>query len=76
MKKLFMISLKIISVIVMAIGLLLAFRFIANLISKRLEQRKIESYGQFVTVDGKNMNVVIEGGINGRITTGLCNGIT
>lgn len=61
MKKIFRILLKTFGVIVIAIGVFLAFGFTVNLISGKLEKGKIEAYGQLVPVDGKNMNVVIQG---------------
>lgn len=61
MKKIFIILLKIIGVILAAIVIFLATVFVVNIISNKLEQGKIASYGQFVTVDGKNMNVTIQG---------------
>ncbi|QNK90450.1 alpha/beta hydrolase [Sporosarcina sp. resist] len=61
MKKTFKIILKSMGVIAVLIVLFLAIVFIVNLISNKSEQGKIESYGQSVTVDGKNMNVLIQG---------------
>lgn len=61
MKKTRNIILKSIGVIVIAIVLFLAIVFIVNMISNKSEQGKIESYGQSVQVDGKNMNVTIQG---------------
>ncbi|AJS60066.1 alpha/beta hydrolase [Paenibacillus sp. IHBB 10380] len=55
------ILLKIIGTIIIAIVLFLAIVFIVNVICNKSEQGKIESYGQSVTVDGKNMNVTIQG---------------
>lgn len=53
--------LKSIGVIAIAIVLFLAIVFIVNMISNKSEQGKIEPYGQSVTVDGKNMNILIQG---------------
>ncbi|MGF9979116.1 alpha/beta hydrolase [Viridibacillus arvi] len=61
MKKLLIILLKIIVAIFIAIGVFLAIVFTVNIICNKLEKGKIESYGQFVSVDGKNMNVTIQG---------------
>ena len=61
MKKVVIILLKIIGVVLVAIGIFLAIVFTVNIISNKSEQGKIASYGQFVTVDGKNMNVTIQG---------------
>ncbi|MBE1555814.1 alpha/beta fold hydrolase [Sporosarcina limicola] len=61
MKKTLNIILKSIGVIAIAIVLFLAIVFIVNMISNKSEQGKIESYGQYVAVDGKNMNVLIQG---------------
>ncbi|QNK90451.1 alpha/beta hydrolase [Sporosarcina sp. resist] len=61
MKKTSKIILKSIGVIAILIVLFLVIVFIVNLISNKSEQGKIESYGQSVVVDGKNMNVLIQG---------------
>lgn len=61
MKKVLIILLKIIGVVLAAIVIFLATVFTVNVISNKSEQGKIEPYGQFVTVDGKNMNVTIQG---------------
>ncbi|MEC0092194.1 alpha/beta fold hydrolase [Paenibacillus macquariensis] len=55
------IILKSLGAIAIAIVLFLAIVFIVNVICNKSEQGKIESYGQSVTVDGKNMNVLIQG---------------
>ncbi|WP_438350793.1 alpha/beta fold hydrolase [Paenibacillus sp. FA6] len=55
------IILKSLGVIAIAIVLFLAIVFIVNMISNKSEQGKIVSYGQHVAVDGKNMNVLIQG---------------
>ncbi|UHA74018.1 alpha/beta hydrolase [Paenibacillus sp. 481] len=52
---------KIIGVIILAIALFLAVVFTVNWISSKSEQGKIKPYGQLVPVDGKNMNVTIQG---------------
>ncbi|WP_370043505.1 alpha/beta fold hydrolase [Lysinibacillus sp. RC79] len=61
MKKAFNIIVKLLGVLAIAIVLFLAIVFIVNKVSNKSEQRKIEYYGQSVTVDGKNMNVLIQG---------------
>ncbi|WP_442604443.1 alpha/beta fold hydrolase [Paenibacillus sp. KN14-4R] len=61
MKKTLIIILKSIGVIAIAIALFLAIVFIVNMICNKSEQGKIEPYGQSVNVDGKNMNVLIQG---------------
>jgi pimeloyl-ACP methyl ester carboxylesterase len=53
--------LKAIGVIAIAIVLFLVIVFIVNIVCNKSEQEKIETYGQSVTVDGKNMNVLIQG---------------
>lgn len=53
--------LKIIGGIVGAFVLFLGITFIVNGISISMEKNKIESYGQYVEVDGKKMNVSIQG---------------
>ncbi|MCR8842620.1 alpha/beta hydrolase [Paenibacillus sp. SC116] len=55
------IILKSIGVIAAIIGIFLAIVFTVNIISSKSEQGKIESYGQLIPVDGKQMNVLIEG---------------
>lgn len=61
MKKALLIILKSIGVIAIAIVLFLAIVFIVNIVCNKSEQGKIEPYGQSVTVDGKKMNVLIQG---------------
>ncbi|MEK8211415.1 alpha/beta hydrolase [Paenibacillus sp. FSL L8-0463] len=61
MKKTLRIILKSIGALIIAIGLFLAIVFVVNIISNKSEQGKIEPYGQLVPVDGKNMNVLIQG---------------
>ncbi|MFS0838776.1 alpha/beta fold hydrolase [Paenibacillus sp. 1P03SA] len=48
-------------VIAIVIVLFLAIVFIMNRVSSKSEEGKIEHYGQLVAVDGKNMNVFIQG---------------
>ncbi|MGC6590486.1 alpha/beta fold hydrolase [Paenibacillus sp. Dod16] len=60
-KKVRKISLKIIGAIVIAIVLFLGIVYITNVISSNSEAKRIEPYGQHVSVDGKNMNVLIQG---------------
>jgi pimeloyl-ACP methyl ester carboxylesterase len=61
MKKIFKMILKILAVIVILIVVFVAIVFIVNKISTKSEQGKIQTYGQLVPVDGKNMNVLIQG---------------
>ncbi|MBB3069550.1 pimeloyl-ACP methyl ester carboxylesterase [Paenibacillus baekrokdamisoli] len=61
MKKALNIILKSIGVIAILIVLFLAIVFIVNIVCNKSEQGKIEPYGQSVTVDGKKMNVLIQG---------------
>ncbi|SEL51152.1 alpha/beta fold hydrolase [Paenibacillus sp. OK003] len=60
-KKVRNIILKILGAIVIAIILFLGIVYITNVISTNSEAKKIETYGQHVSVDGKNMNVLIQG---------------
>lgn len=53
--------LKAIGVIVIALAFFLAIVFIVHIVCNKFEQGKIGSYGQPVTVDGKDMNVFIQG---------------
>ena len=61
MKRMLMILLKILGVVVAAVVIFQVTVYIANIVSSKSKLEKIESYGQFVAVDGKNMNVVIQG---------------
>lgn len=61
MKKILFILLKVLAVIVIAIVLFVATVFVVNKISSKSEEGKIKPYGQSVKVDGKNMNVLIQG---------------
>ncbi len=61
MKKIFKMILKILAVLVILIVVFVAIVFIVNKISTKSEQGKIQTYGQLVPVDGKNMNVLIQG---------------
>ncbi|SMF84784.1 Pimeloyl-ACP methyl ester carboxylesterase [Paenibacillus uliginis N3/975] len=61
MRKPLRILLKTLGAIAISIVLFLAIVFIVNVICNKSEQGKLESYGQSVTVDGKNMNVLIQG---------------
>ncbi|KJB88037.1 alpha/beta hydrolase [Paenibacillus sp. E194] len=60
-KKVRSILLKIIAAIVIVIVLFLGIVYIMNVISTNSEKKQIEPYGQHVSVDGKNMNVLIQG---------------
>ncbi|MEC0244275.1 alpha/beta hydrolase [Paenibacillus chitinolyticus] len=53
--------LKTLGVIAIVIVLFLAIVFIVDKVAGKSEQGKIKPYGQFVTVDGKKMNVLIQG---------------
>lgn len=64
--------LKIFGGIIAALVLFMSIVFVINMISNGLEKKKIESYGQYVQVDGKNMNVSIQG--NGEQTIVLLPG--
>ncbi|OBZ09197.1 alpha/beta fold hydrolase [Bacillus sp. FJAT-26390] len=61
MKKIFKIMLYSIAAIVLAIAVFIATVYIVNRISSKSELGKIKPYGQFVAVDAKNMNVLIQG---------------
>ncbi|OBZ09196.1 alpha/beta fold hydrolase [Bacillus sp. FJAT-26390] len=61
MKKILIILLKALAVIAIAVVVFIAIVFFANKISSKSELGKIEPYGQLVPVDGKNMNVLIQG---------------
>ncbi|WP_155592383.1 alpha/beta hydrolase [Lysinibacillus cavernae] len=61
MKKFYKILLKSIIILALIIVLLLALVFIGNIVFNKIEQGKIEPYGQLVSVKGKNMNVTIQG---------------
>lgn len=60
-KKVRNLVLKIIGAIMIAIVLFLGIVYITNVISSNSEAKRIEPYGQHVSVDGKNMNVFIQG---------------
>lgn len=53
--------LKIIGGILGGLVLLMGIVFVVHTISNGVEKKKIESYGQYVEVDGKKMNVFIQG---------------
>lgn len=55
------ILLKIVGAIILAVVLFMVVVFAVDKISSRSEQKRIEHYGQQVSVDGKNMNVLIQG---------------
>ncbi|WP_019420766.1 alpha/beta fold hydrolase [Paenibacillus sp. OSY-SE] len=55
------IFLKVIGAIMIAIVLFLVIVYTVNLICNQSELKRIEPYGQHVSVDGKNMNVLIQG---------------
>lgn len=60
-KKLRKILLKILGAILLAIVIFVGIVYITNVISSNAESKRIEPYGQHVSVDGKNMNVFIQG---------------
>lgn len=60
-KKALHILLKIIVAIVITILLFIGIVYTVNKISSHSEQKRMEQYGQHVTVDGKQMNVFIQG---------------
>ncbi|OAB33788.1 alpha/beta hydrolase [Paenibacillus glacialis] len=61
MRKPLRILFKTLGAIAIVIVLFLAIVFIVNVSATKSEQGKIEPYGQHVSVDGKNMNVLIQG---------------
>ncbi|RAW12951.1 alpha/beta fold hydrolase [Paenibacillus taichungensis] len=61
MKKITIIILKILGAIVIALALFIATVYFVNVFSNKSEEGKIKPYGQSVAVDGKNMNVLIQG---------------
>jgi len=61
MRKPLRILLKTLGAIAIAIVLFLAIVFIVNVFATKSDQAKIVPYGQHVSVDGKNMNVFIQG---------------
>ncbi|WP_440959992.1 alpha/beta fold hydrolase [Paenibacillus nitricinens] len=61
MKKALFLLLKVVVVIIVLIVVFLATVFTVNVVSNKLEKGKIESYGQLIPVDGKNMNIMIQG---------------
>ncbi|OPH53616.1 alpha/beta hydrolase [Paenibacillus ferrarius] len=61
MKKIGKIILKTLGIIAILLALFITIVFIYNVISSKVEQGKIETYGQLIPVDGKHMNVVMEG---------------
>lgn len=61
MKKTITFISKIVVGLIIAILLLLAVVFLVHIVCSKMEQGKLETYGQSVTVDGKKMNVLIQG---------------
>ncbi|MFD0616942.1 alpha/beta fold hydrolase [Paenibacillus sp. GCM10027629] len=53
--------LKVIGAILIAIVLFLAIVYTVNILCNNSESKRLEPYGQHVSVDGKNMNVLIQG---------------
>ncbi|MGE7933893.1 alpha/beta fold hydrolase [Viridibacillus arvi] len=70
--KILTIILKIIGAIIIVFGIFLATVYIVHIVCNKSEQGKLKPYGQSVTVDGKNMNVLIQG--NGEETVVLLPG--
>lgn len=60
-KRVLSILLKVIAAVVIAILLFIAIVYTVNKISSHSEQKRMEPYGQHVSVDGKQMNVFIQG---------------
>lgn len=60
-KRVLSILLKVIAAVVIAILLFIAIVYTVNKISSHSEQKRLEPYGQHVSVDGKQMNVFIQG---------------
>jgi len=60
-KRVLRILLKVIVAVVIAILLFIAIVYTVNKISSHSEQKRLEPYGQHVSVDGKQMNVFIQG---------------
>lgn len=60
-KRVLRILLKVIVGVVIAILLFVATVYFVNKISSQSEQKRLEPYGQHVSVDGKQMNVFIQG---------------
>lgn len=61
MKKTITFISKIVVGLIIAILLLLAVVCLVHIVCSKMEQGKLETYGQSVTVDGKKMNVFIQG---------------
>lgn len=60
-RKVLNILLKVLGAIVIAILLFVAIVYSVNKISSHSEKKRLEPYGQHVSVDGKQMNVTIQG---------------
>lgn len=60
-KKVLHILLKVIVAVVIAILLFVAIVYTVNKINSHSEQKRMQAYGQHVSVDGKQMNVLIQG---------------
>ncbi len=61
MKRLLKFMLKAIAVVVVLIVIFVGTVYTVNVFASKSEQSKIQPYGQSVAVDGKNMNVMIQG---------------
>ncbi|UCR89901.1 alpha/beta fold hydrolase [Mycetocola spongiae] len=61
MKKFLKIALRVVLSIIAVIALVLTTTTVVNAVATGSEKSRIDTYGQLVPVDGKNMNVVISG---------------
>ncbi|PZT52905.1 alpha/beta hydrolase [Paenibacillus silvae] len=67
LRRILRILLKFILIIVLAIVLFVGIVYAVNRVSSHSEMHKLEPYGQFVSVAGKQMNVLVEGEGEGTI---------
>ncbi|GGH51552.1 alpha/beta hydrolase [Paenibacillus silvae] len=61
LRRILLILLKVIMIIALAIVLFIGIVYTVNRVSSHSEMQKLESYGQLVSVAGKQMNVLVEG---------------
>ncbi|MDM5277679.1 alpha/beta hydrolase [Paenibacillus silvae] len=61
LRRILRILLKVIVIIALAIVLFIGIVYTVNRVSSHSEMQKLESYGQLVSVAGKQMNVLVEG---------------
>ncbi|WP_427050564.1 alpha/beta hydrolase [Paenibacillus sp. TC-CSREp1] len=61
LRRILRILLKVIMIIALAIVLFIGIVYTVNRVSSHSEMQKLESYGQLVSVAGKQMNVLVEG---------------